>query len=164
MDTRNNFILWGTLGGEMTGVLYNLRWMIILAVALILCDLWWGISASRYRGERIRLSRAGRRTFNKLVDYLTYLLLGALFGLAIFEPLGLAGHTATAALGMGLGCLFEVDSIVGHVCELHGVTKRFSLHRFVLSLLKARRRDIGEAVEDALEDTGGDGAERSGDA
>lgn len=51
--------------GECTQILYDLRWMIILAIILILSDLWFGLSASRLQKIEIRKSRAGRRTLNK---------------------------------------------------------------------------------------------------
>lgn len=75
--------------GECTQILYDLRWMIILAIILILSDLWFGLSASRLQKIEIRKSRAGRRTLNKIVDYICYVLLGAVLGKAIGEPYGM---------------------------------------------------------------------------
>ena len=69
--------------GECTQILYDLRWMIILAIILILSDLWFGLSASRLQKIEIRKSRAGRRTLNKIVDYICYVLLGAVLGIVI---------------------------------------------------------------------------------
>ena len=46
--------------------------------------------------------------------------------------------------------MWEVDSIVGHVCELHGVKNRFSIKRFIIALMKKKDEDIGEAVEEAM--------------
>ena len=60
--------------GECTQILYDLRWMIILAIILILSDLWFGLSASRLQKIEIRKSRAGRRTLNKIVDYILSLI------------------------------------------------------------------------------------------
>ena len=139
----------GTMGGEALGALFDLRWMLVLVVVLIVADFWFGVSESLQKHEHFRFSRAGRRTCNKAVDYLTYLLLGSVLGLAIFEPLGWATHTTTAAVGLGFGCVWEVDSIVGHVCGLHGITNRFSVKRFIIALIKKKDEDVGEAVEDA---------------
>mgnify|MGYP006874327635 FL=1 len=141
--------VWGTMGGEALGALFDLRWMLVLVVVLIVADFWFGVSESLQKHEHFRFSRAGRRTCNKAVDYLTYLLLGSVLGLAIFEPLGWATHTTTAAVGLGFGCVWEVDSIVGHVCGLHGITNRFSVKRFIIALIKKKDEDVGEAVEDA---------------
>lgn len=150
METEGKAIVWGTMGMECITAIYDLRWMIVLIVVLIVADFWFGLSESLFKHEEFRFSRAGRRTCNKLVDYLTYLLLGAVIGLAIFEPLNITTHTVTAAIGLGFGCLWEVDSIVGHICALHGVKSKFSVKRLIISLLKRKNKEVGEAIEEAL--------------
>ena len=150
--TTGKAIVVGTMGGEALSALYDLRWMLVLIVVLILADCWFGVSESLRKREHFRFSRAGRRTCNKGVDYLTYLMLGSVLGLAIFEPLGWATHTTTAAVGLGFGCVWEMDSIVGHVCALHGIKNRFSVKRFIIALLKKKDDDVGEAVEEAWGD------------
>lgn len=146
------FIAWNTMGMEALTVLYDLRWMLVLMMVLIIADFWFGVSESVKNNEHFRFSRAGRRTCDKAVSYLTYLLVGAVLGLAIFEPLGWATHVTTAAIGAGFGCVWELDSILIHVCALHGIKKTFSIKRFIISLLKKKSNDLGEAVEDGLED------------
>lgn len=155
VDTRSGtFLLIGTgaFSVEALDVLYDLRWMLILIVVLIVTDFWYGLSESLKKREHFRFSRAGRRTCNKFMDYIGYLLLGTFFGLGIFEPLHIADHVTTAAIGLGFGCVWEVDSIVGHVCALHGVKNKFSIKKFIISLLLRRNKDVGEAVEDALKE------------
>ena len=153
-ETVGKVFLWGAWGTEAMGVLYDLRWMLVLVVVLILADFWFGVSDSLKRREEFRFSRAGRRTCNKAVDYLTYLLVGSLLGLAVFEPLGWTTHTVTAAIGLGFGCLWEIDSIIGHVCSVHGVTKRFSVKRLLIALIRRKSKAAAEVVEDVLgEDT-----------
>jgi len=139
---------------EAISVIYDLRWGLFLIVALIAADFWLGIAASLRRREEFRFSRAGRRTCNKFAEYFTFLVIGALLGLAIFEPLGVAGHVATAGVCLGMGCLFELDSIMGHVCDLHGIKSRFSIKRFLIALIKSKNADMGEAVEEAMEENG----------
>ena len=143
---------WATMGSEALDVLYDLRWMLVLIVVLIVSDFWFGVSDALNKRKEFRFSRAGRRTCNKAVDYLTYLLLGAILGLAIFEPLGVTTHTVTAAVGLGLGCLWEIDSIVGHVCSLHGVTNKFSVKRFLINLLRKKYPEVGDAVSESLDE------------
>lgn len=144
-------VVLGTMGGEALSALFDLRWMLVLIVVLIVADFWFGVSESLHKHEHFRFSRAGRRTCNKAVDYITYLILGSVLGLAIFEPLGWATHTTTAAIGLGFGCVWEVDSIVGHVCELHGVKNKFSVKRLIIAIIKKKDADVGEAVEEVLE-------------
>lgn len=142
----------GTMGGEAMSALYDLRWMLVFIVVLILADFWFGVSESLKKNEHFRFSRAGRRTCNKGVDYLTYLLVGALLGMAIFEPLGWATHTTTAAIGLGFGCVWEIDSIIGHACALHGVKNKFSVKRFIILLIKKKDREVGDALDEALQE------------
>ena len=66
--------------------------------------------------------------------------------------LDMATHTVTAAVALGLGCLFELNSIIGHVAAIHGSKWRFSLKRFVVSLVRKKNEDLGDAVEDALDE------------
>lgn len=141
-----------TMGTEALSALFDLRWMLVAVVVLIVADLWFGLSESLQKHKDFRFSRAGRRTCNKAVDYITYLIVGAVVGLAIFEPLGWATHTTTAAVGLGFGCVWEVDSIMGHVCALHGVQWKFSVKKLLIALIKRKSPDLGEAVEEAMED------------
>lgn len=146
------FIGSGTFSTEALDVLYDLRWMLILIAVLIVADFWYGLSESLQKKEHFRFSRAGRRTCNKFMDYIGYLLLGTFFGLGIFEPLGIANHVTTAAVGLGFGCIWEVDSIVGHICSLHGVTNKLSIKKFIICLIRKRNKDVGDAIEEALEE------------
>lgn len=144
-------IVMSTMGGEALTVLFDLRWMLVLIVVLIVADFWFGVSESLQKREHFRFSRAGRRTCNKAVDYVTYLILGSVLGLAIFEPLGWATHVTTAAIGLGFGCMWEIDSIVGHMCVLHGIKNHFSVKRFIVSLMKKKDKDMGEAIEEGFD-------------
>ena len=146
------FISSGTFPKEALGVLYDLRWMLILIAVLIVADFWYGLSESLQKKEHFRFSRAGRRTCNKFMDYIGYLLLGTIFGLGIFEPLGIANHVTTAAVGLGFGCFWEVDSIVGHICALHGVTNKLSIKKFIICLIRKSNKDVSDAIEEALEE------------
>ena len=160
-------MVWGTIGTELMMVVYDLRWMVIFSVVLILADFWWGYSESMKRKEdakekgsaaledkyKWRKSRAVRRTANKVVDYLTYLIVGALFGLAITEPMDICDHVWTAAIGLGIGCACEIASIVGHIAyvkmgvEISLADAWRAIVRFLGRLIKVRRHEIGEAVE-----------------
>ena len=142
----------GNMGAEALGALYDLRWMLVLIAALILADFWFGVSDSLKQDKPFRFSRAGRRTCNKAVDYLSYLLLGSLLGLGVFEPLGWATHTQTAAIGLGLGMIWEIDSIIGHVCAIHGVKHPFSIKRLLIALIKRKSPEVGTVLEETLED------------
>lgn len=75
---------------ELLEFLYPMRWFGLLALIIILVDLRFGTLAAVKRGEVVRFSRAIRRTGNKIVDYLCWLLLASAFGLVFGEPFGFA--------------------------------------------------------------------------
>ena len=150
--TRLMTTMTATMAAEAMQVVKDLRWMIVCIAVLIVTDLWFGVSESRKRKVPIRLSRAGRRTCNKLIDYFAYLFFGAIMGMAIFEPLGIANHTTTAAAGLSLACVWEMDSIVNHVLALHGYAGRFSLMRLATGFLKRKDNALGEALEESLKE------------
>lgn len=149
-QTGGKVVVMGGMAGEAMTALYDLRWMIAFIFALVVADFWFGVKDSLARKEKFRFSRAGRRSCNKFCDYIVYLIVGALFGMAIFEPLGICSHTVSAAVCLGLGCLWEIDSIFDHVCTLHGVKKRWSVKRLLITLLKVKNPETGAVVEEAI--------------
>ena len=153
-------VTWAVFGAEALGVLYDLRWMLVCVAVLIVADFWWGSKETIKKHEETgddkykwRFSRAGRRSLNKCIDYLTYLLIGAVLGIAIFQPLGICSHTVSGAIGLGAGALFDISSIIGHVCYLHDIDTHGGilklLWRIALSFLKKKNSDLGEAIEEA---------------
>ena len=160
-------LYWGGMLAELVSVLYDLRYMFLCAIVLILADLWWGYSESKIRRKEAqeagnktlddkykwRFSRAARRTTNKVIDYLTYLAIGAFVGLAVTEPMDICDHVWSASIGLGIGCACEIASIVGHVAyvkmgvELSLVDAWRTFVRFLGRIIKAKSIEIGEAVE-----------------
>ena len=116
----------------------NLFVWIIVAFALILGDLRFGICAARKRGEKIRGSRAVRRTINKMVDYICWVSIarvGRVFG----GPL-------LAAIIMLVVCTIELSSIFDNYCEYKGLKKHFNVFKFLARLFK--RPEIEECFEE----------------
>lgn len=152
-NVGNKIFVWATFAAEVQTAMYELRWMIAFATLLILVDLYWGSRDSiSIRGEEWHFSTAGRRTGNKILEYMTYMLMGCVGGYAILEPLGICSHVVSAAVGLGFGSLFEVSSIIGHVLSVHGIQTKFNLWKFVLSVLRIQRKGLSEAIEDAVGD------------
>jgi len=149
LDNNNIAIKTMLIGflSEWAALLYNMRWMVTLAIVLILADLWFGVSASRYRGEKVRKSRAGRRTFNKIVDYMCYLFIGVTIGKAIAEPYGV-DPIITAITAMLLCYGFEIDSIYGHILELHNIKTKYSIWKLIAFILTLRFKQFTSAIED----------------
>ena len=65
---------------ELFYMLAPLKWFMVLALVLIAVDLRFGIRAARARGDAIRFSRAVRRTGNKIIDYICWLLVSGAIG------------------------------------------------------------------------------------
>lgn len=148
-DNTNTAVKTTVIGflSEWKGLIHDMRWVIFLALVLILTDLWFGVRAAKARGEKVRRSRAGRRTFNKVVDYLCYLFIGITIGKAIAEPYGVDPIiTAITAILLCYG--FEIDSIYGHILELHGVKVKYSIWRLLWYILTLKFTKFSEALED----------------
>lgn len=148
-NSFNTIFKTGIIGftSECYAIIFDLRWMILLAFVLILSDLWFGISVSRMQGIKVRKSRAGRRTLNKVIDYLCYVLLGAVIGKAIGDPYGLNPITVSITIMILCYC-FEIDSIYNHICELHGVKKRYSIWVILWKFITFKFKDVGEVFQD----------------
>ena len=148
-NSFNTLFKTGIIGftAECYAIVFDLRWMILLAFVLIIADFWFGISASKLQGIEIRKSRAGRRTLNKVIDYLCYIVLGAVIGKAIGEPYGLNPITVSITIMILCYC-FEIDSIYNHICVLHGVQKRYSIWSIIWKLITFKFKDVGEAFRD----------------
>lgn len=130
---------------EWQCLLHDMRWMITLAIILILTDLWFGVRAAKSRGETIRRSKAGRRTLNKTVDYLCYLFIGVAIGKAIAEPYGVDPIIA-AITAMVLCYGFEIDSIYGHILELHNIKVKYSFWKLLAFILTLRFKQFTSAI------------------
>ena len=170
-----NGIAWASMGSEAMASVYDLRWMLLAVVLLIAADAYNGTRESfmlfdeaKKRGDkmemernRFHLSRFGRRTICKLIEYLTYLLIGCVLGLAIFEPCGICSHVISAAIGLSVGALCEISSIVGHLLILHKITlprltwnTAGSFFGQVLAIfIKQKNEDLGQAVSEAVHET-----------
>ena len=140
-----------TMLAEAVAVVYDIRWLVVLVAVLVIADFWFGISDSRKRKEKVRFSYACRRTANKLVDYLTYLLVGVLLGMGLFEPLGVCSHVTSASVALVIPAVCEVSSIFGHFCSVHELKLKFDWKKFAVVLIKKKSEDVGEAVEEAIE-------------
>ncbi len=138
--------------GEIKDVVYELRWMLAFIIVMIVADFVLGIIDSVVkRGEDFRFSRAGRRTMCKFIEYNSYLVLGFMLGLAILQPAGICSYTISAMCGLGLAIIFEFDSIMDHVCNIHGIKNKVSIKRLLVGYIKKKYNAAGEIVEEITE-------------
>lgn len=138
--------------GEIKEVVFELRWMLVFIVVMIVADFVLGIIDSVVkRGEDFRFSRAGRRTMCKFIEYNSYLVLGFMLGMAILQPVGICNYTVSAMCGLGLAIIFEFDSIMDHVCNIHGIKNKVSIKRLLVGYIKKKYNATGEIVEEITE-------------
>lgn len=166
--------LGGILSAEMIAVFHDMRWMLLLIALCVIADFryGWGESSRRYseavrKGDKLmmvqyqwRTSRAVRRTMNKLIDYLIWVVVGMSIGMAILEPIGV-NHIFGGVVATAIAVTCESKSFFGHFFYLHGVNVEQKtlvgfFKAFFISLLKRKNEDLGEAVEDGFDKVKGE--------
>lgn len=141
MDERN------VIGGFVMAIMSNLfdfmeplKWFLLLGFILIMVDLRFGIMAAKTRGEVVRPSRAIRRTANKIIDYLCWILVAGAMGKAFGIPFDVPVLPSIVLLVV-YGC--EINSCYGNFFEAHG--KKIKINIFKLF---AKKVDIIEVEDD----------------
>ena len=119
---------------EWYGFIWDLRWMIVFGIFLVIGDLWFGISESKYKKRKIVWSDARSKTFIKGVDYLCYITIGIALGKAIAQPYGL-DPLIVATTMLFICYMFELNSIYKHICTLHDVKPQYDLWDFLFMVI-----------------------------
>lgn len=120
-------------------------WFLLLAVILILGDLRFGIAAAQKRGEKIRPSRAVRRSLNKLVDYICWLSIATVVGVNFGSIFGLP---LLSVIIMAVVCIIEMSSIIDNYLEYKGIKQKVNLIKLIAHIFKKPE------LEDVLEPAG----------
>lgn len=115
----------------------------VIALVLVFADLRFGILAARKRGEKIRGSRAIRRTVNKIVDYICWISIAWVLGGSFGQIFGIPLLPAIIMLGV---CFIEFSSIIDNYCEIKGVKKRINGLKLFLRLI--RHPELEDCIED----------------
>lgn len=159
---------WTLFGSEAVNAVSDLRWMIVLILFLIFADYYFGTRDSKQKyliakknndsdaieEFRFHRSRSIRRSANKFCDYMTLLLVGCILGLAITEPFGWCSHVITSGIGLCVGIIAEIFSIIEHALSLSGIEVRHGVIRsviwaFIMEFAKSKSPSIGNAIESA---------------
>lgn len=74
-----------------------------------------------------------------------------MLGMAILQPVGICNYTVSAMCGLGLAIIFEFDSIMDHVCNIHGIKNKVSIKRLLVGYIKKKYNAAGEIVEEITE-------------
>ena len=159
-------------GDELSCMLLDTRWMLIAIVLLIIADYRFGCEESSLRHKNalesksplladryeFRASRARRRTLNKFVDYLIYIMVGVSLGRALLPQIDIdyiwGGWVVTAFIAIRI----EIPSIVGHFLFVRGVSVEKKtiigfIKAFVVALAKSKSEGVGDALEEGFKAT-----------
>ena len=110
---------------------------IIPALILIVVDLVFGCAAARRRGEQVRLSRAIRRTMDKLISYICWIILSATLAVAFdFDALN------KIVLGIVMGV--ELLSVISNYFTAKG--------KKITGLHDAFLKNVGKKIDADLSD------------
>ena len=132
----------------------QMLWFLILAVILILGDLRFGIAAAKKREEKIRPSRAVRRSLNKLVDYICWLSIATVVGVNFGSVFGLP---LLSVIIMAVVCIIEMSSIVDNYLEYKGIKKKVNVIKLIARIFKKPElEDVLEPAEETQEEGGND--------
>lgn len=122
---------------EFFAFLTPLKWLAFCGIILIIADLRFGIMASKKRGEKIRTSRAIRRSINKLIDYTCWVLLAC----ALEHTFAVPFHIPLMpTLVMLIVYGVEIDSIFGNYFEYRDINIKVSIVEFI-------KKKIGDLFE-----------------
>lgn len=123
----------------------HMLWFLILAIILILGDLRFGIAAARKRGEKIRPSRAVRRSLNKLVDYICWLSIATVVGVNFGSAFGLP---LLSVIIMAVVCIIEMSSIIDNYLEYKGIKKKVNIIKLIARIFhRPEFEDVLESTE-----------------
>ncbi len=132
----------------------QMLWFLILAVILILGDLRFGIAAAKKRGEKIRPSRAVRRSLNKLVDYICWLSIATVVGVNFGSVFGLP---LLSVIIMAVVCIIEMSSIIDNYLEYKGIKKKVNVIKLIARIFKKPElEDVLEPAEETQKEGGND--------
>lgn len=129
MNDNNLFSsIFAVFGASIAAFYAHLAPWLLLGMVLVIADLRFGVLASKKRGEKIRFSRAVRRTVNKMVDYLCWVtvaeVLSRTFGITIGAPI-----VSMAILFVIYGV--EINSCVNNYLEYKGIKKKLNFFKLV---------------------------------
>lgn len=102
----------------MDDAFYRMFPFMILMLPLILTDLKFGLKAAKFRGDRVTYSSAARRTLNKVVEYICWLILAVTLNQAFM----VVSENLICLVIMGGVSVIEVLSAINNYLEPKGMS------------------------------------------
>lgn len=122
-------------------IVHMIPWLIV-TMAVILCDLAFGIRCSLLMGERVRFSSAARRTMGKMVTYFAFVIMVCMISVAT------AADNKIDIYACLLVCFIEGCSIFNNLLKPKGYNLDFAkaIGVFGKRVLKVDKEDMQEVV------------------
>lgn len=134
-----NILLGSSVMARLQDSLYEAFWWFVPCLFVILADLSSGIHSAKKRGDNVRFSSAARRTGNKIVCYLCWII----FCVGVAKNFN--NHTICLA-GMAFVFLIEGISFINNILEPKGI------HLSLRNIIKVFGRRKGfDGLEEIIE-------------
>ena len=101
----------------------SIIWLIAAGI-LIIADLYFGIDAAIYNGEKVRVSRAVRRTLNKICEYFCWIMMSAVLSVCYHSD-----WIKLAILSVVIGN--ELQSCITNFFAARGVNISFNIFKML---------------------------------
>ena len=138
--------------GEIKGVVFELRWMLAFIIVMIIADFVLGIIDSVVSGGRISV-QPGWTTDDVQIHRVQFVPGPWLHAGAGHTSAGrICSYTISAMCGLGLAIVFEFDSIMDHVCNIHGIKNKVSIKRLLIGYIKKKYNAAGEIIEEVTKE------------
>lgn len=138
-----------TFDDLLQGFFQFIEWadeLFVLALILIVADLFFGVKAAKVRGEKVRRSKAVKRTLNKICSYLLWIMVSFSFGEVFGVPFKIDLLPTIMIL---IIYAIEVESIYSNFFEWRGIKAKINLLKFF-----SKKTDIIEIEKEEEQNNG----------
>lgn len=120
-------------------------WMLCLGLILILVDLRFGVKAAKVRKEKVKISRAFRRTGNKIIDYFCWVMVAYFIGQTFGGPFHL---DILPYIVIAIIYLVELESMIYNYFESRGKKVKIGIWKWFES-----KTGLSVETKDSKDDT-----------
>lgn len=152
-------------------VIWDIRWMLLGVLLCVVADFRFGWKDSqKHYGEakeaknavlmdkyKWHTSRAVRRTGDKLMSYITWIIMGAAIGKVVLAPFGVNYTFGGVVASAIIICFCELPSCFGHFFNLYGVSVEKKtivgfFKAFAVAFARRKSPDMGDALNEGFKE------------
>lgn len=129
------------MGFIQESIVHMIPWLMV-TMAVILCDLAFGIRCSMLMGEKVRFSSAARRTMGKMVTYFAFVVMVCMISVATDTNNKIDIYSCL------LVCFIEGCSIMSNLLKPKGYSLDFAkvVSLFGRKMLKVDKEDLEDVI------------------